>query len=76
MKKYYAVELCEYDCGELVDTVIVERTAHPETLYDMYGRGSTVIAYNLRPATRVERRAYRAGIKVHLIDKRVVFGEG
>jgi hypothetical protein len=58
MKKYYAVEVSEYECGDIVDKVHIVKTSHPENLYKEYA-GNTTIAFNIRKATWKERRAYR-----------------
>lgn len=67
MKKYYVVEVSEYVCGNVVRKMHIVKTAHPEALYDEF-YGNCTISYQLRPATRAERRAYKAGYKSMIID--------
>lgn len=58
MKKYYAVEVSQYECGEIVDKTYIVKTANPEELYQQY-TGNTTLAFNVRKTTFAERIAHR-----------------
>lgn len=65
MKKYYAVEVSEYNCGEIVDKFYVVHTAHPEEIYEQFV-GNTTLSFYVRKATREEKRAYKVANNINI----------